>query len=99
MNKMTIDMPMVAQCNATDCAYNLEKKCHARAITVGDGVHPGCDTYFMSSGHVHEKKRMAGIGACKVSQCRNNTDLECMADSINVGRSGNDITCMTFMAR
>lgn len=99
MTKMTIDMPMVAQCNVTDCAYNLEKKCHARAITVGDGVHPGCDTYFMSSSHVHEKKRMAGIGACKVSQCRNNTDLECMADSINVGRSGNSINCMTFMAR
>jgi hypothetical protein len=99
MSQVTIDMPMVSQCSVTECAYNLEKKCHARAITIGNGIHPGCDTFFMTSGHVHEKKRMAGIGACKVGHCKHNADLECMAASINVARSGDSVSCMTFMAR
>jgi hypothetical protein len=40
----TIEMPDVDGCDATECAYNMKGDCHARAITVGDGVHPGCDT-------------------------------------------------------
>lgn len=99
MKQLTIDMPVVAACSATDCSYNQESRCHARAITIGDGIHPGCDTYFMDNGHVHEKSRDAGIGACKVTQCHYNEDLECMTDMINVGRSGPDVSCMTFAAR
>ncbi len=99
MNKMSIEMPIVKECQVTDCAYNLQNNCHARAITIGDGVHPGCDTFFMSSGHTHDKKRTAGIGACKVAQCKFNDDLECMTEAITVARKGRDVSCMTFMTR
>lgn len=98
MHMMTLEMPVVSHCSAIDCAYNRELGCHARAITIGDGIHPGCDTYFMNTSHVQEKQRIAGIGACKVGQCSYNTDLECGAESITVGRSGGAINCLTFSA-
>ena len=99
MKQLTIDNPAVASCTVGECAYNLDNSCRARAITVGDGVHPGCDTFFMESGHVHESKRVAGIGACKVTQCRFNDDLECITEAISVGRAGSSVNCMTFAAR
>ncbi len=97
--KMTIDMPVVAECAISDCAYNLNQGCHARAITIGDGVHPGCDTFLSASGHTRERVRTAGVGACKVAACQHNDDFECMANEINVGLSGNDINCLTFRER
>lgn len=97
MKQMTIEMPLVAACSATRCAYNVNTACHARAITIGDGVHPGCDTFLAGSGHTKESKRMAGIGACKVSSCKFNEDLECVTDSIRVGLISDKVNCMTFM--
>lgn len=99
MTKLTIEMPTVANCAAEDCAYNSQQMCHARAITIGDGAHPDCDTFFMNRSHVLEKKMIAGIGACKVTNCTHNEDCECTASSISVGRSGSAINCMTFKAR
>lgn len=97
--KMTIDMPFVAECRANDCAYNLENRCHARAITIGDGVHPGCDTSLLgAAAHMHERKQIAGVGACKVSACSFNSDLECTAESIVVSMIKDDIRCTTFKA-
>jgi hypothetical protein len=97
--RLTIDMPIVSQCVVSECAYNLEKKCHARAITVGDGVHPGCDTYLYNHAHTREKARIAGVGACKVSECRYNDDFECSAKEISVGYADGAINCLTFSAR
>jgi hypothetical protein len=98
--KMTIDMPFVAECMVNECAYNLNRQCHARAITIGDGVHPGCDTsYLNASAHTHNAKHIAGVGACKVSGCRYNEDFECSADSISVAMKDGDIRCMTYKAR
>ena len=95
--KMTIEMPQVNGCTVSECAYNLNDKCHARAITIGDGVHPGCDTAFLRSpAHTHDKKRIAGVGACKVVGCSFNNDLECTADSISVGLVNKQINCMTY---
>lgn len=96
MTNMTIDMPPVSACSVTECAYNVKSNCHAKAITIGDGVHPGCDTFLHASGHIRDAKRIAGIGACKVTGCRHNDDYECGADKINVGRDGNDIKCLTY---
>jgi hypothetical protein len=96
--RITIEMPIVEQCTVTDCAYNVERTCHARAITVGDGLHPGCDTFFRTSGHTHQGQR-AGVGACKVTGCTFNDDFECMAESISVGRDGDDVHCLTYTAR
>ena len=94
---ISIDMPQVRACAITDCAYNVDKSCHARAITIGDGVHPGCDTAFLDAPlHTQDTNRIAGVGACKVSGCRYNDDLECDAESIEVGFVGKGINCLTY---
>lgn len=95
--EITIDIPLVDECAINECAYNTGQKCHAKAITIGDGVHPGCDTSFMdSSQHTNDTSILAGVGACKVTGCTFNNDLECSADSINVGMNGNRINCLTY---
>jgi len=38
----------------------------------------------------------ASVGACKVSSCTHNMDLECAAPGIKVGYIGNEIDCLTF---
>lgn len=94
--QITIDMPVVAGCQVNECTYNVDSGCHARAITVGDGVHPGCDTFFVSQTHTGEKRRNAGVGACKVSGCRFNDDFECAADKIDVGYDNGSADCLTY---
>ncbi|MCZ7680602.1 MAG: DUF1540 domain-containing protein [Sandaracinaceae bacterium] len=93
--KFVIDMPNVASCAVRQCAYNVDGSCHAKAITVGDGVQPGCDTYLRSRRHT-ETAAHAGVGACKVEACRHNRDLECAAGSIRVDRRGGNPSCVTF---
>ncbi|MGD8783900.1 MAG: DUF1540 domain-containing protein [Thioalkalispiraceae bacterium] len=95
--KMTIDIPLVSTCEVSECAYNIEQNCHACAITIGDGVHPGCDTYFSNDMHTNSITHIAGVGACKVTACRYNDDLECGADSISVGHDKSGIRCMTYV--
>ena len=92
------EMPAVAECGAGECAYNVDGSCNARAITIGDGVHPGCDTFFVASGH-SRSLRQAGVGACKVVGCRNNDDFECQASAIRVGRKADSVACTTFEKR
>lgn len=96
--KMTIDMPFVEICTISDCGYNKDDKCHARAITIGDGVHPGCDTSFLGAPSRTHANHLAGVGACKVTACNFNTDLECSADSITVSMRGDGIQCMTYQS-
>jgi len=97
MTKMTVDMSTVQGCAVTGCAYNSDRKCHAKAITVGDGQTPGCDTSFSNGSHVRETARVAGVGACKVSSCRFNDDYECTAGNVSVGMSqANRAQCMTY---
>ncbi len=98
--KMTIDMPYVSQCTISDCAYNINQSCHARAITIGDGVHPGCDTALRGAAeHTRSANLQAGVGACKVTGCTFNDDFECMAESISVGISASAVRCLTYHAR
>lgn len=98
--KLTVDMPGVGSCSATTCAYNTNKRCHARAITVGDAVNPACDTFFAAgTHHTHDKVRIAGVGACKVRECRFNDDFECTAEKISVEMSGSHVRCQTFVKR
>lgn len=96
--KLDIDVPNVTECSVSKCAYNMGKKCHAVAITVGDTTHPMCDTFFESERH-STSQNMAGIGACKVSICKHNTDFQCSAESIRVDSRGAAAACVTFSAR
>lgn len=89
------DMPEVAKCAATQCAYNVNTACHARAITIGAGSDPDCDTFFHNSKHTHSQ-RTAGVGACKMTDCKYNDDFECSADSIQVGSSNGSTDCLTY---
>ncbi len=99
MKQMTIDMPIVSECLASECAYNVGMNCHAKAITVGNSLHAGCDTFFSGSEHTKSSTRTAGIGACKSTDCTFNEDLECSTDSIRVAPSGQQVNCMTYSPR
>lgn len=94
-----MDMPKVTECDVTQCSYNQGKKCHALAITIGNGSHPHCDTFCATSMKGGDISAMAGVGACKVTDCRHNAQLECRAPSIRVGHLIDDIDCQTFAAR
>ena len=94
--KVANEMSLVSRCVAASCAYNLNQRCHAKGITVGDGITPGCDTFLDSPTHNKETRRIAGVGACKVSACSFNQDYECTAASVEVGFAEDDIRCLTF---
>ncbi len=95
----TFKMPIVAECAARECAYNADDRCQARAITIGDGLHPACDTFLRSSVRSEEGAATASVGACKVSSCAHNRRLECEAASIHVGYHGDHPDCLTFARR
>lgn len=97
--EILIEMPLIKHCDVSGCAYNLNAACHAKAITIGDGVSPGCDTFMSASSHVRNKQIKAGVGACKVGGCTHNIDLECSAENISVSQKGGMVQCMTYLAR
>jgi len=96
MITVNMEIPEVRACEAGHCAYNVNQSCHARAITIGDDVNPMCDTFFDSGNHSQNTSRMAGVGACKVSGCKHNTDFECQADHILIQALNGPARCATF---
>lgn len=96
--KPIIDMPEVRQCDAQNCAYNVDAVCHARGITVGDMQRHLCDTLWRAPQHTHRREG-AGVGACRAQNCVHNEDLECQAEGINVTFAGGQAQCGTFEAR
>jgi hypothetical protein len=96
MEKISIEMPLVKKCDVQNCGFNQGNNCHAKAITVGDGTNPGCDTFMDSQRHTIERTRIAGVGACKVSGCQYNSDFECVADNITVGFVEGKVNCQTY---
>lgn len=100
MKKARNAMPSVSGCLVEKCSYNVNKTCHARAITVGDSIIPHCDTYLDGDRHVMNTKLVAGVGACKVASCRFNNDFECIADHIRVGlATDRTARCLSFQQR
>ena len=73
-----MDMVMVTRCDATECAYNMGDSCHAMAITIGGKTDRKCDTFLSSSAKGGIPDVTAGVGACKVSICTYNKNLECV---------------------
>ena len=97
--RFELDLSNVQGCDVTSCAYNHEQNCHARAITIGQGIHPACDTFFPAERHTRNGAPSAGVGACKVSACRHNADLLCAAGAIHVSVHDNHADCMTYAPR
>lgn len=94
--KRSIEMPEVMKCEAKGCAYNVDTKCHARGITVGDVEQRHlCDTIWTAKDHTHRRDG-AGVGACRTTNCAYNEDLECQADGVNITLSGGQAHCGTF---
>lgn len=91
-----LDMAEVAECTVPECVYNRGSRCFARAITVGNGEHPECDTFYSSHNHTPKHAQLAGVGACKVHECVHNRDYNCDAQRIYVGYRDNEISCLTF---
>ena len=95
-----MEMPQIKNCEIGKCAYNLNNKCHAIAITIGhDAAHPMCDTFCISRIKGGDTSITATVGACKVSDCQYNKSLECIADEICVGYHNGEIDCLTFKKR
>ncbi|KJS00483.1 MAG: hypothetical protein VR65_13075 [Desulfobulbaceae bacterium BRH_c16a] len=95
-----MEMPKVTACEVSQCAYNANKACHAMAITIGDiSNRPKCDTFFQTSIHGGVKETTAGVGACKISECNYNEELECSAANIKVGMKSGTAECLTFTKR
>ena len=92
-------MPKVVKCEVNDCAYNMNNRCHAMAITIGDDVHPRCDTFCHSMMKGGASGETAGVGACKVYSCTYNSDLECSSPEICVGYKQQEPDCLTFKAK
>jgi hypothetical protein len=91
-----MEMPKILECDAMECAYNQNRQCHALAITVGDEVHPHCDTFWKAANKGGDLNVIGGVGACRTVACRFNQDLECTASGIRVGRAGEAVDCLTF---
>jgi hypothetical protein len=100
MKRLVIEMPEVLRCAASQCLYNTNGACHAKAITVGNALSPDCDTFLDSKVHARNIQLHAGVGACKVSGCRYNQDFECTAgNGIEVGFASSQVRCLTFEPR
>jgi len=93
--KVMMDIPLIKQCSMEECVFNDKKKCRTRAITVGDGASPQCDTFFVARKHTKQSTK-AGVGACKVISCRFNQDYGCLAENIIVGHVRSLAKCETF---
>ena len=91
-----MDMPKVSHCDVSECSYNSGGKCHALAITIGDMAHPHCDTFCPSQSKGGDPSATARVGACKVSSCASNCDLECTASEIRVGHHGPEVDCLVY---
>ncbi len=88
-------MPEVIGCEATECLYNSDGKCHTFGITIGD-EEPMCDTYKSSKGKGGIEDIMAGVGACHTSSCKYNENYECSANSIIVKMKSGHADCGTY---
>src|ERR1035437_4990936 len=87
---------MIKNCMLEGCSYNENKRCHAVAITIGDGDHPRCDTFITSKTKGGFAQTMGKVGACKVEKCYYNASLECTSENIKVGFHDQHPDCLTF---
>ncbi len=62
--------------------------------TPGPG-HAHCDTFLTAPSKGGDPTATARVGACEMSDCRHNTDLECRAPGITVGYRQVDADCLT----
>ena len=91
-----MDMPVINSCAAERCAYNVNRECHALAITVGDSHQAVCETFFDVALTGGDSSSVGHVGACKMANCGYNVDLECQAPGVSVDFRGDVVSCVTF---
>lgn len=91
-----MDMPVVNSCQVDACAYNAAHTCHALAITVGNSTHAQCDTFVGAGEQGGDPSSTGHVGACKMSDCQHNVQLECQAPGISVGFEQRQADCLTY---
>lgn len=95
---MEKQMPQVQACEASQCLYNRDGKCHTFGITVGK-EEPCCDTFMQGSAKGGVQDILAGVGACHVSSCSFNSNFECGAGSVQVTMKAGHPDCGTFQPK
>ncbi len=94
--RVLVELPVVASCEKASCAYNWHRSCGARAITVGEVRAPACDTFVPSDVHCSTSDVKAGVGACKMVECKHNRDFMCEADWVRVEVHERQPVCASF---
>lgn len=74
---------IVKTCEVVCCSFNNHNSCHALAVTIGDGIHPKCDT-FVQEGSDGGRETSTRVGACKVASCFHNKKLICQTGFIDI---------------
>ena len=95
---VTVTLTDVSTCDATNCTYNDNHRCHAPAITIGRDALPTCVTFMPDAQHFTPRP-IAGVGACKISACVYNRNRSCHAQAIDVALKESAPTCITFRPR
>jgi len=91
-----MDMVRVKSCDASECNYNADEKCHAIAISIGVGRQPVCDN-FLKIGEKMGISEIDGIiGACSVENCQFNRMLECGAEEVLLKKNSVHVECYSF---
>jgi hypothetical protein len=89
-------MVKVVKCDVRKCAFNYDGQCHTMAITIGSS-EPDCDAFFEATSKAGIEDVIAGVGSCKITNCKHNKNLECGAtQGIAVGFSAGHALCRTF---
>ena len=64
---------------------------------LGMTPYPICDTFTgQVASQCGDRSATGTVGACKVSTCEYNENLECVADGIMVGYAQGEPDCLTF---
>ncbi len=92
---MTVmDLPRVAECTATSCAYNHDG-CHAAAVTI-DSANGDCATFFPTTFDGRLPSVLATVGACQRTTCTFNGNGACAAQEVSIGSGTDTAHCLTF---
>ncbi|MBV7363886.1 DUF1540 domain-containing protein [Actinomycetaceae bacterium TAE3-ERU4] len=86
-----IKLPIVTDCSVKSCSFN-QNGCSAAAMTMGED---GCVT-FIDLGIKGGSGQQAHVGACQRTDCAHNSDLECAAGAVEVGKD--TAKCLTYQA-
>ena len=89
---------IVQTCKVDGCSFNSHSRCHALAVTIGDGNNPRCDT-FVQQGSDGGMETSTRVGACKVAGCVNNKKLVCKANFIDIAFNDNHPCCKNYQSR